>query len=156
MATHSNFLLGEFHGQRSLAGYNEWGCKRARQDWGDWEHRGALYWYRIDNAGCSSVVLIFLVIFMDIIFRLWCWRRLLRVPSTARRSNQAILKEISPWIFIGRINAEVEIPVLWRPDAKYWLIWKDPDAGKDWRQEKGTTEDEMVVWHHWLNRHEFK
>ena len=59
-------------------------------------------------------------------------------------------------VFIGRIDAEAETPILWPPDAKSWLIWKDPDAGKDWRQEeKGTTEDEMVRWHHWLNGHEF-
>ena len=59
-------------------------------------------------------------------------------------------------IFIGRTNAEAEIPLLWQHDAKSWLIWKDPDAGKDWRQEeKGTTEDEIVGWHHRLNGHEF-
>ena len=89
-------------------------------------------------------------------FQLWYWRRLSRVPWTARRSNQFILKEIN-WIFIGRTDAEAETPILWPPDAKSWLIWKDPDAGKDWRQEeKGTTEDEMVGWHHWLYGHEFE
>ena len=62
-----------------------------------------------------------------------------------------------PWIFIGRTDAEAEAPILWPPDAKNWLIWEDPDAGKDWRQdEKGTTEDEMVGWHHWLDGHEFE
>ena len=55
-----------------------------------------------------------------------------------------------------RTDVEAETPILWPPDAKNWLIWKNPDAGKDWRQEeKGTTEDEMVGWHHWLNGHEF-
>ena len=59
------------------------------------------------------------------------------------------------WMFIGRTDVEAETPVLWPPDAKSWLIWKDPDAGKDRRQkEKGTTEDEMVGWHHWLKGHE--
>ena len=59
------------------------------------------------------------------------------------------------WVFIERTDVEAEIPILWPPDAKSWLIWKDRDAGKDWEQEeKGTTEDEMVGWHHWLNRHE--
>ena len=73
-------------------------------------------------------------------FELWCWRRLLRVPWTARRSNQSILKEIKSWIFIGRTDTEAETPILWPPDGKNWLIWKDPDAGKDWRQEeKGMT-----------------
>ena len=73
-------------------------------------------------------------------------------------------KEIRPvhpkgdqsWVFFGRTDAEAETPVLWPPDAKSWLIWKDPDAGKDWGQEeKGTTEGEMVGWHHRLNGHEF-
>ena len=71
-------------------------------------------------------------------FELWCWRRLFRVPWNARRSNQLILKEISSWIFFGRTDAEAEAPILWSPDAKSWLIGKDPDSGKDWRQkEKG-------------------
>ena len=73
-------------------------------------------------------------------------------------------KEIQPvhpkgnqsWIFIGRTDAETETPIVWPPDVKNWLIWKDADAGKDWRQEKGITEDEMVGWHHQLNGHEFK
>ena len=97
-------------------------------------------------------------------FELWCWRRLLRFPWTARRSNQSILKEIKPinskenqpWILIGRTDAEVEAPILWPPDAKSLRFGKDPDAGKDWRQEeKRMTEDEMVGWHHWFNGHEF-
>ena len=85
-------------------------------------------------------------------FELWCWRRLLRVSWTARRSNQSILKEI----FIGRSDVEAETPVLWPPDSKNWLIGKAPDAGNDWRQEKGMTEDEMVGWHHWLDGYEFE
>ena len=181
-------------------------------------------------------------------FELWCWRRPLRVPWTARRSNQSILKEMAPhsstlawkipwteepgrlktmgswrvgqdwatslslftfmhwrrkwkptpvflpgesqdggawwaavygvaqswtrlkrlsssssskgnqsWIFIGRTDAKAETPILWPRDVKNWLIWKDPDAGKDWQwEEKGTTEDETVGWHHRLNGHEFE
>ena len=74
-------------------------------------------------------------------------------------------KEIQPvhpkgdqsWVFIGRTNVEAETPILWPPDVKSWLIWKDPDVGKYWGQEeKGTTEDEMVGWHHWLNGHGFE
>ena len=74
-------------------------------------------------------------------------------------------KEIQPdhpkgnqsWIFIGRTDVEAETPILWPPDVKNWLIENDPDAGKDWRQDKkGTTEDEMVGWHHRLNGHEFE
>ena len=61
------------------------------------------------------------------------------------------------WVFIGRTDVEAETPILWAPDAKSWLIWKDPHAGKDWRWEKkDTTEDEMVEWHHWLSGHEFE
>ena len=87
-------------------------------------------------------------------FELWCWRRLLRVPWTARRSNQSILKS---WVFIGKTDAEAETPILWPPDAKNWLLGKDPDAGKVWRwEEKGTIEDEMVGWHHQLSGHEFE
>ena len=62
-----------------------------------------------------------------------------------------------PWIFIGRIDAEAEAPILWPPDAKNWLIRKDPDAGKDWREEeKGMTEDKIVEWPQWLNGYEFE
>ena len=62
-----------------------------------------------------------------------------------------------PWIFIGRTEAEAETPILWPPEAKSWLIGKDPDAGKDWGKEgKGLTEDEVVGWHHPHNGHEYK
>ena len=66
-------------------------------------------------------------------FKLWCWRRLLRVSWTARRSNQSILKEISPEYLLEWLDAETEAPILWTPDAKNWLFGKDPDAGNDWR-----------------------
>ena len=66
-------------------------------------------------------------------FELWCWRRLLRIPWTARRSNQSILKEISPEYSLEGLMLTVKTPILWPSDAKNWLIWKDPDAGKDWR-----------------------
>ena len=77
-------------------------------------------------------------------FKLWCWRRLLRVPWMARRSNQISNqihpKENHPWIFIGRTDADAEAPILWPPDGKNWHLGKDPDAGKDWwQEEKGTT-----------------
>ena len=76
-------------------------------------------------------------------FELWCWRRFLRDPWTARRSNRLVNpKGNQSWIFIGRTDDEAETPILWPPDAKNWLIWKDPDAGKDRRwEEKGMTED---------------
>ena len=86
-------------------------------------------------------------------FELWCWRRLLRVPWTARRSNQSILKEISPGISLEGMMLKLKLQLkLWPPHVKSWLIGKDFDAGRDWEQEeKGTTEDEMAGWHHWLN-----
>ena len=79
----------------------------------------------------------------------WCFwtavlERTLESPWTARRYNQFILKEIESWVFIGWTDVEAETPILWPPDEKSWLIWKDPDAGRDWGQEEqGTTEDEM-------------
>jgi len=89
----------------------------------------------------------------------WFWTMVLKTLETPLDS-----KEIQPvhpkgnqsWIFIGRTDAEPEPPILWLPDAKNWLIWKDPDAGKDWRREKGMTEDEITGWHHWFNGHEFE
>ena len=86
-------------------------------------------------------------------FELCFWRRLLRVPWTTRRSNQSIRKEISPGCSLEGLMLKLKLPILWPPDMKSWLIWKGPDAGKDQKQEKGTTEDEMVGWHHWLNGH---
>ena len=71
------------------------------------------------------------------------------IQSVHPKGNQS-------WIFIGRTHAEAETPILWPPDVKSWLIWKDPDAGKDGRWENGMTEDEMVGWHLWLNGHEFE
>ena len=65
-------------------------------------------------------------------------------------------KENQSWMFIGRTDTEAETPILRPPDAKSWLIWKDSEVGKDRRQEKGMTEDEMAGWHHQLHRHEFK
>ena len=90
-------------------------------------------------------------------FDLWCWRRLLRVSWTARRSNQSILREISPECSLEGLMLKAETPVLWPLDVKNWLIWKDPDVGKDGRRkEKGKTEDEVVGWYHPLYEHEFE
>ena len=90
-------------------------------------------------------------------FELRCWIRLLRVFWTARRSKPVNPKGNQSWKFIGRTDAEAEALILWPPDENSWLIRKDPNAGKDWRrEEKGTTEDEMVEWYHQLNGHEFE
>ena len=75
----------------------------------------------------------------------------------SKEVKQVDLKGNHPWIFTGRTDAEAEAPILWPPDAKSWLIRKDLDAGKDWRQEEtGMTEDEMAGWHHQLEGHEFE
>ena len=85
---------------------------------------------------------------------LWCWRRLLRVPWIARRYNQAILKEISPEYLLEGLMLSYNTLATW---CKNWLIWKDPDSGKDWRQEeKWMTEDEIVGWHHQFDGHKFE
>ena len=89
-------------------------------------------------------------------FELWFWRRHLS-PLDSKEIQPVHAKGDQSWVFIGRTDAEAETPVLWPPDVKNWLIWKDPDAGKDWRQEeKGMTENEMIGWHHWLNGLEFE
>ena len=89
-------------------------------------------------------------------FELWCWRRLLIVSWTARRTNQSILNKISPEYSFEELMLKLKLPyyghLMQRTD-----IWKNPDAGKDWRwEEKGTAEDKMVGWHHWLDGHDFK
>ena len=87
-------------------------------------------------------------------FELWCWRRLLSPLDC--EDIKPVNKGDQSWIFTRRADAEAETPILWPPDVKCRLIRKDPTAGKEWRQEeKGTTEDKMVVWNHWLNGHEF-
>ena len=92
----------------------------------------------------------------------WCFwtmvlEKTLESPLDCKEIQPVHPKGDQSWVFIGRTDPEAETPILWPPDAKSWLIWKDPDAGKDWGQgEKGMTEDEMVGWHHWLNRHEFE
>ena len=87
----------------------------------------------------------------------WFWavvlEKTLESPLECKEIQSVHPKGNQSWIFIGRTDAET--PIIWPCDVKNWLIWKDPDAGKDWRQEKGTREDEMVGWHHWLNGHEF-
>ena len=84
-------------------------------------------------------------------------KKTLKSPLDCKEIQPVHAKGNQSWIFIGRTDAEAELPTLWPPDVKNWLTGKDPDAGKDWRQEeKGTTEDEMVGWHHWLNGHELE
>ena len=91
----------------------------------------------------------------------WCFwtvvlEKTLESPLDCKEIQPVHPKGDQSWVFIGRTDVEAETPIFWPPDAKSWLIWKDHDVGKDWGQaEKGTTEDEMVGWHDWLNGHEF-
>ena len=88
----------------------------------------------------------------------WCFQLMVLEKIIESPLDYKEIKPVNPkqtWIFIGKIDAEA--PILWLPDVKNWFIGKDPDAGQDWRQEeKGTTEDEMVGWHHWLDEHGFE
>ena len=92
----------------------------------------------------------------------WCFLTVVLEKTLESPLGCKEIKPIHPnrnqcWIFTGRTNTEAETPILWPPDAKNQLIWKDPDVGKDWGQEeKVTTEDEVVEWHQWLNGHEFE
>ena len=101
-----------------------------------------LNWVKISGTWIVSVIVVL--------------EKILESPLDCKEIQPVHPKGDQSWIFIGRTDAEAENPILWPPDAKNWLIWKDPDAGKDWRQEeKRMTEDEMVGWHHQLNGHEF-
>ena len=92
----------------------------------------------------------------------WCFwtvvlEKTLQSPLDCKEIQPVHLKWNQSWIFIGRIDAEAETPILWPPDVKNWLIWKDPDSGKNWRwEEKGMTEDEIVGWHLQLNGYKFE
>ena len=91
----------------------------------------------------------------------WCFQTVVLEKTLESPLFRKEIKPVNPkgnqsWIFIGRTDVEAETQILWPPDAKNWFIWKDPDSGKDWRQEKRMTEDKMVEWHHRLNGHEFE
>ena len=92
----------------------------------------------------------------------WCFWTVVLEKTFESPLDCKVIQPVHPkgnqsWIFIGRTDVEAETPILWPPDVKSWLTGKDPDAGKDWRQEeKGTTEDEMIGWHHRLDGHEFE
>ena len=92
----------------------------------------------------------------------WCFWTVVLDKTLESPLDCKEIKPVNPkgnqsWMFIGRTDVEAEAPILWPPDAKNWLLGKDPDAGKYWRQgKKGTTEDEMAGWHHWIDGHEFE
>ena len=104
--------------------------------------------------GCESLIIKKAEHWRIDAFELWCWR-ILDSPLDCKEIQLVHPKGDQCWVFIGRTDVEAETPILWLPDVKSWLIGKEPDAGKDWRwEEKETTEDEMVGWHHQLNGHE--
>ena len=94
---------------------------------------------------------------MHLNFQTVVLEKTLESPLDCKEIKPVNPKGNQPWIFIGRTDAKAEAPILWLPEVKSQLIGKDPDIGKDWRQEeKWAAEDEMVGWHHWLNGHEFE
>ena len=115
--------------------------------------------FPVVTYGCESWTIKKAEHWRIVAFEMWCWRKLWRVPWTTRRSNQSILKEVSPEYSLEGLMLKLKLQyfghlcVFWN---SLHLIGKDPDSGKDWRQKKGTTEDEMVGWHHWLDGHEFE
>ena len=95
------------------------------------------------------------------VLKYWCFwtvvlEKTLESPLDTKEIQPVHPKGDQSWVFTGKTDAEAETPILWSTDAKSWLIGKDPDAGKDWRQEEGTTKDEIVGWHHWLSGYEFE
>ena len=116
------------------------------------------YW---SGAPLPSYIYIYKTVFVTV-YDSWCFstvvlEKSLESPLDCKEIQPVHPKGNQSWVFIGRTDAEAETPVLSPPDEKSWLIWKDPDAGKDWGQEeKGMTEEEMVGWHHQLNGHEFE
>ena len=95
------------------------------------------------------------------VLKKWCFQtvvleKTLEIPLDCKEIKSVSPKGNQTWIFIGRTDAETEVLILWPPDVKSRLTRKDSNAGKDWRQEKGMTEDEMAWWHHWFNGHEFE
>ena len=155
MATHSSVLAWRIPGTGEPGGLPSMGLHRVGHDWRDLAAAAPAVKamvFPVVMYGCESWTIKKAEHQRIYAFELWCWRRFLSIPwkSVNPEGNQ-------PWIFIKRTNLEVEAPILCPPHAKSWLIGKDPDAVKDWRQEqKGVTEDEMVGWHHWLKGHEFE
>ena len=157
MATHSSILAWEIPWTEEPGGLHSMGSQRVIHDWAtslhftsesgrSWELR---MWI---NHGCT-------ISYSERFGLALPGWFLIGPPKMGLSLDSKEFKPVSPgnqsWIFIGRTDAEV--PILWPPDVKSRLIGKDPDTGKDWRQEeKGTTEDEMVGWHHWLDVHEFQ
>ena len=169
MATHSSVLAWRIPGTGEPGGLPSMGSHRVRHNWSDLaaaaavdstqyllnQHPCWMFWasHHINFCGleivscCSFYCQCFWTVMLE---------KTLESPLDSNEIKPVNPKGNQPWIFIGRTDAEADIPILWPPDAKNWLIWKDPDAGKDWMcEEEGMTEDEMVGWHHQLSGHEF-
>ena len=126
----------------------------------------ALLWDKVSSSqsygfSCSHVWMWELDYKESWVDKNWCFWTVVLEKTLESPLDCKEIQPINPknqsWIFTGRTDVYAETPILRPPDAKNWLIWEDPDAGKDWRQEeKGTTEDEMARWHHWLDGHEFE
>ena len=149
MATHSSVLAWRIPGTGKPGGLSSMGSHRVGHAWSDLAAAAACMDVSLDlkkNLSAKELMLLNLVL-----------EKTLESPLNCKEIKPVNPKGNQPWIFIGRTDTEVEAPILWLPDVRNWLIWKDPDAGKDWRQEeKGMSEDEMVGRHHWLSGHEFE
>ena len=157
------FSPGKSHGQKNLAGYSPWG--RKSQTWfSDKTTTIQFYLYPKKYLKCvhNMPLRISWIKICSFWLYFWCFwtvlmEKTLESPLDCKEIQPVHPKGDQSWIYIGRTDAEAETPILWPSDVKNWLIGKDPDAGKDWKhEEKGTTEDEMVGWHHQLNGHEFE
>ena len=141
------FLPGKSHGQGSLAGYSPGDHKEL-------DTTEQLNKNKCHSSGEDKPSLV--------VTKNWCFwtvllEKTLESPLDFKEIQPVHPKGDQSWVFIGRTDAKAETPIPWPPHAKSWLIGKDPDAGKDWGQEeKGTIEDEMARWHHWLDGHEFE
>ena len=156
MATHSSILAWRISGMEEPGGLRSVGSHRVRQNWSDLLATAAVkaMVFPVDMYGCESWT-----IKKSWAPKNWCFwtvvlEKSLESPLDCEQIQPVLPKGNQSWLFMGRTDAEAEAPILWLPDVNNYLIGKDPDAGKDWRQEKGMTEDEMVGWHHLLNGHE--
>ena len=161
MATHSSVLAWRIPGTGEPGGLSSMGSHRVGHDWSDLAVVVVLNIYSskwILQVFCQNSTLPLTVLEIPGSISLAVvLEKTLESPLDCKEIQPVNPKGNQPWILIGRTDAEAETPIIWPPDAKSQLIRKDPNAGKDWRwEEKGTTEDEVVKWHHWLNGQEFE
>ena len=155
MVTQSSILAWRIPRTEEPGGLESMGSQGVRHCWGT----NTFTFFILNYSIYIRYNFICIYILKYIYIRFWTvvLKKALESPLDSKEIKPVNPKGNQPWIFIGRTDAEAEAPVLWPPDAKSWLIGKDPEAGKDWRQEeKGTTENEMVGWHHRLNGQEFE